>query len=59
MKKLANYITDSIAELKKVVWPTKKQATTYSIIVIALTIGTAILFAVLDYFFSWLLGLII
>lgn len=50
--KLVTYIKDSISELKKVTWPTKKQATNYTIIVIAMSVGIALLFAVLDQIFS-------
>ena len=38
--------------MKKVVWPSKKQTTRYSIIVIALSLGVAIFFGVLDYVFN-------
>ncbi len=50
--KLATYIKDSISELKKVTWPTKKQAMTYTIIVLAMSVGMAILFSVLDQLFN-------
>jgi len=39
MKKIINYVKESISELKKVVWPTKKQTVTYSIVVVAMSIG--------------------
>lgn len=39
--------------MRKVVWPTKKQTTMYSIIVIALTLGIAIFFGILDYIFNF------
>jgi len=51
-QKIKNYIVESIHELKKVTWPTKKQTTAYTIIVIAMSIGVAIFFAVLDYIFN-------
>jgi len=59
MNKLINYLKDSVAEMKKVVWPTKKQTTTYSLIVIGMSIGVAIFFGILDYFFNLGLGQII
>ncbi len=46
------YVKGSYSEMKKVVWPTKKQTITYSMIVIAMSIGTAVFFGVLDYFFN-------
>lgn len=51
--KLVTYVKDSISELKKVTWPTKKQAIAYTIIVVAMSFGMAILFAVLDKLFSF------
>lgn len=57
--KLTAYIKESVGEMKKVVWPTKKQTITYSIIVVVMAIGVAVFFAVLDYVFNWLLELLI
>lgn len=50
--KLVTYVKDSIAELKKVTWPTKRQTMMYTIIVLAMSIGMAILFSVLDQIFN-------
>ena len=52
IEKLTEYIKGAISEMKKVVWPTKKQTSQYSIIVIAMSIGMAVFFGVLDYFFG-------
>ncbi len=49
---LITYVKDSISELRKVTWPTKKQAINYTIIVVVLAIGMAIFFAVLDQLFN-------
>ncbi len=49
---LITYVKDSVHELKKVTWPTKKQAINYTIIVVALAIGMAIFFALLDQLFN-------
>jgi len=49
---IKNYFIGSYLELKKVTWPTKKQTINYSILVIALSLGTAIFFSVLDYIFE-------
>lgn len=43
------YIQDSIGEAKKVTWPTKKQTINYSVLVIGMSIGLALFFAVLDH----------
>ncbi|MBD3311088.1 MAG: preprotein translocase subunit SecE [Candidatus Magasanikbacteria bacterium] len=58
-QKITDYFKGSVAEMKKVVWPTKKQTTTYSIIVIAMSIGVAVFFGVLDYIFNIILEKII
>ena len=52
MKKLIIYIKESLAELKKVTWPSKKQVTNYSIVVVAMSIGGALFFGILDYFLN-------
>lgn len=49
---LKDYIKGSIEEMRKVTWPTKKQTTTYTILVIAMSIGVAIFFGALDYVFN-------
>jgi len=59
MGKLSNYFREALYELRKVTWPTKKQTLNYSIVVIAITIGMAVFFAVLDYIFTWLLSVIV
>lgn len=52
MDKLIQYFKDSYAEMKKVTWPTKKQTINYSTLVIALSVGMAVFFSVLDYVFN-------
>ena len=47
-----NYIVGSYEEMKKVSWPTKQQTINYSLLVIGLSLGLAVFFAVLDYFFN-------
>lgn len=59
MEKLISYLKLSVAELHKVTWPTKKQTTTYSLVVIALSVGVALFFALLDYVLNIGLGAII
>lgn len=49
---IKNYFIGSYHEMKKVNWPTKKQTTNYSLLVIGLSLGFAVLFSVLDYFFN-------
>lgn len=49
---IKNYFVGSYAEMKKVSWPTKKQTINYSLLVIGLSVGMAILFSILDYVFN-------
>lgn len=53
MNKVMKYILESKAELKKVVWPTKKETTNYTLLVIGISLGIAAFFGILDYFFSF------
>ncbi|HQF57263.1 MAG TPA: preprotein translocase subunit SecE [Candidatus Magasanikbacteria bacterium] len=59
MKKLIEYFKGSITEIKKVVWPNKKQTITYTIIVIGMSIGVAAFLGILDYFFNIGLGILL
>lgn len=59
MNKLTNYIKESIAEMKKVTWPTKKETRNYTILVIAISIGVALFLGLLDYIFTTVFQLII
>ncbi len=56
---LRDYLRGAVEEMKKVTWPTKKQTTTYSFIVIGMSIGVAVFFGVLDKVFSFGLDLLI
>ncbi len=50
--KVAEYFRTSQIELKKVVWPSKKETTRYSLIVIGMSLGVAIFFGILDFVFN-------
>jgi len=52
MNKLTNYIKESIAEMKKVTWPTKKETRNYTLLVIGISIGVALFLGLLDYIFT-------
>ena len=52
MNKLTNYIKESIAEMKKVTWPSKKETRNYTILVIGISIGVALFLGLLDYIFT-------
>jgi preprotein translocase subunit SecE len=59
MSKLSNYIRESAAEMKKVTWPTKKETYNYTLMVLGVSLGTALFLGALDYVFSWGFNLII
>jgi len=49
---VVRFIKESISELKKVVWPTKKEVKTHTIVVIILSIAVAAFLGMLDAIFS-------
>jgi preprotein translocase subunit SecE len=59
IQKIISYISESISELKKVTWPTKNQTLNYTLAVLAMSIGMAVFFALLDYIFNLGLAFII
>ncbi len=58
-KKLINYFKNSKMELKKVVWPTKKEALNYTWLVIGISLGIALFLGILDFLFMNVLQLVI
>ncbi|HOZ53445.1 MAG TPA: preprotein translocase subunit SecE [bacterium] len=52
MGKISNYIKESIIELKKVTWPTKKETYRYTFMVIGLSLLVAIFLGALDFVFN-------
>jgi len=53
------FIKQARAELKKVVWPTKKQVISMTAIVIAVSVAVGIFIGSLDYLFTNLIGQIV
>jgi len=49
INKLTQYFKDSRVELKKVIWPTKKEAINHTLIVIGISIALSIFLGVIDY----------
>jgi preprotein translocase subunit SecE len=56
---IKDYFAGAMSEMKKVVWPTKKQTIRYSIAVILMSLFVAFFFGILDFAFSELLGILI
>ncbi len=52
MGKINNYVKESIIELKKVTWPTKKETYRYTFMVIGLSLLVAIFLGALDFVFN-------
>ena len=48
MNRLIVYLRESIAELKKVVWPSRKQTRDHTVMVIAVSIGVALFLGLID-----------
>lgn len=49
IRPILNYFSAAKAELEKVSWPTRKEVTRYSILVIIVAVATAIFFATIDF----------
>ncbi len=47
--KITQYFKETRQEMKKVVWPSKKEATNYTLGVIFISLGVALFFAIVDY----------
>lgn len=50
--KITDYFKTSKVELKKVVWPTKKDTFRYSLIVIGMSLAVAAFLGILDFVFN-------
>jgi preprotein translocase subunit SecE len=55
INKAVNYVKSSIEEMKKVAWPTRKQTYQYTMLVIGISVGTAVFLGALDFIFNWAL----
>jgi len=53
MNKLTNYLKESVAEMKKVTWPTKKETYNYTLLVIGLSVGVALFLGAWDFIFKY------
>lgn len=45
---VASYFTSSVAELRKVTWPTRREAVMHTALVVGVTAGVAAVFAAVD-----------
>jgi len=56
---ILKYLKETRAEVRKVSWPTRKEAFRLTLVVLAVTISMAIILGVLDYVFSQFIGFIV
>jgi len=56
MAKITQFLREVRNELSKVSWPTKKQIIQYTIVVVTISLVTAIFLGLLDFVFEWLLN---
>ena len=59
LNRAVNYINGARQELKKVVWPSKKETTNHTILVIGVSIGVALFLGLVDYLLTFILGFIL
>ncbi len=59
LNRLTNYLKSSQQELKKVVWPSKKEVIQHTMLVIGISLGVAAFLGLADYLLVILLGIII
>ncbi|OQX71341.1 preprotein translocase subunit SecE [Candidatus Parcubacteria bacterium 4484_255] len=57
--KLFNYFRNSIRELKKVNWPTKKQTISHTLLVVGISLGMALFLGIVDFILTKVLQLVI
>ncbi|MBC8265199.1 MAG: preprotein translocase subunit SecE [Anaerolineales bacterium] len=56
---IIRYFKETRAELRKVSWPTRRQAINLTLVVLAATLFMAVLLGAIDYLFAQLFALII
>ena len=59
MSRLVNYVKETKGEMRHVSWPTRKQSTIFTIVVILVSLFVAAYLGFFDYIFSFLLELLI
>jgi preprotein translocase subunit SecE len=56
---IQQYLRDTRAELRKVTWPTRKEAWNLTLIVLAATVGMAIVLGAADFLFSKIMTMLV
>ncbi len=57
--RIVRYLKETRAELRKVTWPTRQEATNLTLIVLAVTFAMAVILGAVDFVFTKLFELII
>lgn len=52
MSKISRYLQESMEEMKKVTWPSKKETYNYTLLVIGISLAVAAFLGILDYLFN-------
>jgi preprotein translocase subunit SecE len=53
MSKISRYLQESLEEMKKVTWPSKKETYHYTLLVIGISLAVAAFLGILDYIFNY------
>jgi preprotein translocase subunit SecE len=56
---VVRYLKETRAELRKVSWPTRQQATNLTLIVLAVTVAMAIFLGTIDFIFAAIIKLLV
>ena len=59
LSRFVNYIKGSKQELKKVVWPSKKETTHHTMLVIGISLSVAAFLGIVDYILTILVNIIL
>ncbi|MBD3282655.1 MAG: preprotein translocase subunit SecE [Candidatus Portnoybacteria bacterium] len=59
LKRVSTFLKEVKVEMKKVNWPSKKDTTKYTLIVIGVSFAVAIFLGGLDFLFTWIISLLI
>ena len=57
--RIVAYLKETQAEIRKVHWPTRKEARNLTSVVLAVTVGMSIFLNGVDNLFSWLVSLVV
>jgi len=53
VSRVSRYIKETRAEIERVAWPSREEATRLTLIVLAVTASLALVLALLDFIFAW------